>query len=318
MRILNAEPLWYSPRAREILLSLGELVEEPLDRAGLLARIPGFEVLIVRLAHQVDREMLDAGINLRAVVTATTGLDHIDLDYAAQKHIQVLSLRGETEFLRTVSATAEHTWALLLALVRKLPAAFASVCAGEWDRDRFRGHDLEGKRLGLLGLGRIGRKVARFGSAFGMDVLAYDPYAAEWVEGVTRTASLVELLSQSDVFSIHVPLNSETAGMVGAAELALLPPGAVLVNTSRADVVGEAALLNALQAGRLAGAALDFVPDERDSRKRQDSPLLDYALGHDTLVITPHLGGATYESMHKTEFFMAQKLRAWFEANSKT
>lgn len=316
MRILNAEPLEYSSQAREILLSLGELVEEPLDRAALLACISDFDVLIVRLAHQVDREVLDAGKRLKAIVTATTGLDHIDLAYAASKGICVLSLRGEFAFLQTVSATAEHTWALLLSLLRHIPASFESVRQGDWNRDAFRGHELEGRRLGVLGLGRIGQKVARYGLGFGMTVFAYDPYAVQWVDGVTRCASLPELLNLSDVFSIHVPLNKETTGLISQSEIGRLPPGAILVNTSRGEVVDEISLVESLENGALSGAAIDFIPAERDTLKRRSSLLLTYARDHENLLITPHIGGATYESMQKTEIFMAQKLFAWLKAEN--
>jgi len=303
----------YSEEARAVLCSIGELVEEQLDRAGLIARIPDFDVLIVRLGHQIDREILDAGTRLKAIVTATTGLDHIDLKYAEQMGIRVLSLRGETEFLRTVSATAEHTWALLLSLLRRIPSAFSSVRAGQWERDRFRGIELNGKCLGLIGLGRIGQKVACYGLAFGMSVRAYDPYLLEWVDGVVRCVSLPELLSNSNVLSIHVPLNKETTGLVGLPEFKLLPSGSVFLNTSRADIVDETALLKSLENGTLSGAALDFIPDERYVRKRLSSPLLAYVCHHENLLITPHLGGATYESMKKTEIFMAQKLVTWFK-----
>ena len=313
IRILNAEPLMYSEQARAALRSIGELVEEPLERAGLLACISNFDVLIVRLGHQIDREILDAGERLKAIVTATTGLDHIDLAYAEQKGIRVLSLRGETEFLRTVSATAEHTWALLLALLRRIPSAFSSVRAGQWERDRFRGNELDGKCLGLVGLGRIGQKVSRYGLAFGMRVSAYDPYGADWVDNVFRCGSLPELLGNSDVLSIHVPLNQETTGLIGMSEFGLLPLGSILLNTSRAEVVDETALLKSLENDALAGAALDFIPEERDAQKRLASPLLEYACRFDNLLITPHLGGATFESMEKTEIFMARKLISWFK-----
>ncbi len=303
----------YSEQARDILLSIGELVEEPVSRANLLALIPDFDVLIVRLGHQIDREILDAATRLKVIVTATTGLDHIDLAYAEQKEIGVLSLRGETDFLRTVGATAEHTWALLLSLLRNIPASFASVRAGEWNRDAFRGHDLEGRRLGLVGLGRIGQRVARYGLAFGMKVSAYDPYISEWIDHVIRCTSLQELLTRSDILSIHVPLNKETTGLIGKAEMNLLAPNSIIVNTSRADIVDEDALLENLDAGFLAGAALDFIPQERNHEKRLSNPLLAYARSHENLLITPHLGGATYESMHKTEIFMAHKLSGWLK-----
>jgi D-3-phosphoglycerate dehydrogenase len=311
LRILNVEPDGYSTEARSILAEVGPIVDGPLSRPELLAKIADYEVLIVRLAHQFDREVIDAGKRLKVIVSTTTGLDHIDLGYAAQKGVHVLSLRGEIGFLRTVGATAEHTWALLLALLRRIPGSVASVKNGEWNRDRFRGQELEGKRLGIVGLGRIGRKVARYGQAFGMDVSAYDPSGSEWVEGVKRAFTLCELLCHSDVLTIHVPLSNETYGLISRQEVSLLPFGSVLVNTARGEVVDENALLEALQTGHLSGAALDVLCNERDDSLRLANPLLRH-LGEDlNLIITPHIGGATYESMERTEVFMARKLAAF-------
>jgi D-3-phosphoglycerate dehydrogenase len=314
VRILNAEPAGYDDVAREVLGGVGEVVESPLGRHALLAELSKYDVLIVRLGHQIDREMIDAGRRLKAIATATTGLDHIDVDYAERRGIAVLSLRGETEFLQTVSATAEHTWALLLALVRRVPQAADSVLRGEWDRDRFRGHDLDGKTLGIVGLGRVGSKVAGYGLAFGMKVVAFDPFAAQWPRDVARCLSLTELLQRVDVVSLHVPLDGDSSGMIGERELKQLRSGAVVVNTSRAELVEESALVQALEKGELAGAALDFVAHERDSEQRLSSPLISYARSHDNLIITPHVGGATKESMAKTEIFMARKLVSFLSA----
>lgn len=313
IRILNIEPDGYSEEARAILKRLGEVVEKPLTRADLLAILPEYHVLIVRLRQQIDREIIDAGYRLKAIVTATTGLDHVAVHYAAKKGVVVLSLQGETEFLRTVSATAEHTWALLLALLRRIPRASASVQKGEWDRDLFRGQELDGKRLGIVGLGRIGRKVARYGEAFGMDVSAYVPSVTEWVDGVARASTLPDLLGRSDVLTIHVPLTEGTSGLIGRAELSLLPAGSFLVNTSRGEVLDETALLEVLESGQLSGAALDVLCNERDERLRRQSPLIAYAREHDNLLITPHIGGATRESMARAELFMAQKLEKFLE-----
>lgn len=317
IRILNAEPIGYCKEAREILDGLGDVAEAICNRKELIGELSVYDILIVRLAHKIDREVIDAGSRLRIIVSATTGLDHIDLDYARSKGIAVLSLQGETEILETIHATAEHTWALLLALVRHLPQAFLSVRTGEWDRDRFRGNELRGKHLGVVGLGRLGRRVASYGNAFEMGVSAFDPYAKDWMDGVTRVQYLPDLLKNSDVVTLHVPLNDETAGMIGARELALMHPRSVLVNTSRGGVVNEADLVQALKDQTLAGAALDVVSNELDQEKRRSNPLLSYASAHDNLLITPHIGGATYESMSETEMFMARKLARYLNSPGK-
>jgi len=317
LKILNAEPLGYSADASAVLAELGDVVAKEMSRADLLSELGRYDVLIVRLAHQIDREIMDAGKRLRVIVTATTGLDHIDLAHARKHGIAVLSLQGETQFLQEVRATAEHTWALLLALMRQVVPASIAARHGDWDRDRFRGQELFAKRLGVVGLGRLGVRVARYGLAFGMDVAAFDPLAAEWLEGVRREPSLGELLKKSDVVSLHIPLNPETREMIGPTELVLLPKGAVLVNTSRGQVIDEDALIEALAGKHLAGAALDVVSGERDSDTHLESKLLDYAASHDNLLITPHIGGATHESMAKTEIFMANKLAKFINPQDK-
>ena len=150
-RILNAEPDGYSSRARAELQEVADVTEEVLDREALMRALPDYDALIVRLGHRVDAPLLEAGPQLRVVATATTGLDHIDLKAAKERGVEVLSLRGESEFLRGVVATAEHTWALLLALLRRIPLASAAAKQGEWDRDAFRGRELDGKRLAARG-----------------------------------------------------------------------------------------------------------------------------------------------------------------------
>ncbi len=317
LRILNIEPQGYSANARQKLGALGELVEQPMSRAELLAAVADFDVLIVRLNHQIDRRVIDAGQRLQAIVSATTGLDHIDVDYARRRGIQVVSLKGEVAFLQTISATAEHTWALLLCLLRRLVPAAASVMRGEWDRDAFRGRELYGKNLGIVGLGRLGRKVARYGLAFDMHVGAYDPSSKDWLPDVWRAESLKALLAWCDVVSLHVPLNDSTQQMIGADALARLSPTAVLINTSRGQIVDENALVDALRRGSLSGAAVDVIANERVPAMRAASPLLDYAREHDNLIISPHIGGATHESMARTEAFIVAKLKDGLAANGQ-
>jgi len=314
--ILNAEPTNYSPQARQILQQLGELREIPLTQADLPGRLADVDVLIVRLGVVVDRPVMDSAPRLKAIVTATTGQDHIDTQYASARGIALLSLKGETAFLDSIPASAEHTWALLLALMRRVPDAYASVRAGAWTREPFRGHDLYEKRLGLVGVGRIGRKVANYGLAFGMRVSGYDPQARIRMTQINYTSSLPQLLERSDILSIHVPYDETTRHMIGPAQLAALPPGGVLVNTSRGGVVDETALLDSLTTGHLSGAALDVLQHEPRLARGGSSSLIAYAQQHDNLLITPHVAGATVESMAKTEVFMARKLARFLRSSS--
>lgn len=344
-RILNAEAAGYSPEAAAVLADAGEVRLAELDRAALLEAVPWATALIVRLGHRVDDEVLDRARGLQVVATPTTGLDHVELQAARRRGVAVLSLKGESDFLDTVHATAEHTWSILLALARRVPWAHEHAAAGGWERDRFRGRELAGRSLGVLGLGRVGRRVAGYGLAFGMRVAACDPSPARWVDGVARASGAAELAAMSDVLSVHVPLDASTRGLVGADVLAALPRGAVVVNTSRGQVIDEDALIAALESGRLGGAALDVLRGEPSALDASpptaacspravgarvpadatrtaspptnaaphqaacDSPLVALARSRDDLLLTPHVGGATFESMARTEIFMARKLR---------
>lgn len=316
LRILNAEPDGYSDEARYILQLVGEAVEESISQERLASFVKAFDVLIVRLNLRVTREVLQAGIRLKVVVSATTGLDHIDLQAARELGIAVLSLKDEQEFLRTVPATAEHTWALILSLCRHIPWAFSSVLQGEWERDRYRGMDLRGKHLGLIGLGRVGAMVAGYGIAFGMKVGAYDPYCQNWVEGVFRFNTMESLLRWSEILTLHMPLNEETHEIINYKQLHLLPRGALLVNTARGALLDENALVSLLEAGHIGGAAVDVLAGEQLAERRQQSPLLQYAREHINLLITPHLGGATFDSMRQTEIFMVKKLYRFLKSNN--
>lgn len=316
-RILNLEPAGYSTEAKRILESLGDVDEGPFNRSALLDCVGDYDVMIVRLGHQIDSEVLGRADRLSTILSATTGLNHIDVEKASRRGISVLSLRGEREFLNNIYATAEHTWALILALLRHLPAAHTHVTNGGWDRDRFKGTELHDKCLGIIGLGRIGTKVARYGLAFGMRVLVNDPEVTDDFSETVEQFSLEELLREADVVSLHVNYNESTREMIGENELRAMKPGSVLVNTARGEIISEEALLECLAGGHLGAAAVDVLSGENNgwtSSRR----LIEYAKNHSNLLITPHIGGCTQESMEKTEVFMAEKLVAHYHTGRTT
>jgi D-3-phosphoglycerate dehydrogenase len=242
----------------------------------------------------LDRETIRAVSRLKVIATPTTGLDHIDLAAAQSRGIAVLSLRDDKEFLSRITATAELAWGLLLSVVRRLPWAVQAAHSGDWARDRFRGHQLSGKTLGIIGYGRLGRIVAEYGKAFRMRVLATDVSEVVPADYVERMP-LSELLPQADVISIHVHLTDQTRGMLGPPEFAQMKHGAVLINTSRGAIIDESALLSALQSGALLGAGLDVIEGEWRTDLAQH-PLIAYAASHQNLIISPHIGGVTFES----------------------
>ena len=307
LRVLIAEPEDFTPEAVDLLREVAEVDLRAVDRPGLEAAVESYDAIWLRLGHRVDATLVARAKRCRIVACAVTGLDHIDLDACAAHGIEVLSLRGEVEFLREVRATAEHCLALSLALVRRLPRAASSVLQGAWDRDPFRGGELYEKTAGIVGMGRLGGIVAELFAAFGMEVIGYDPKPFD-APHVTRVGSLEALLRRADLVSLHVPLDASTRHLLGKKELAQMKPHAVLVNTSRGAVVDDAALLAALEEGAIGGAALDVV--EGEPHVGNGHPLVAYARDHDNLVLTPHIGGNTHESFVKTETFLAKKVVA--------
>lgn len=232
--ILVAEATGFSRHAAENLRGHGRVVMADLDRRQLLASVPDADVLWVRLRNRIDREVMEAGRNLRAVATPTTGLNHIDLVEAERRNIRVISLQGANDFLRHVYATAEHTVALILALLRHVPGAHDHVMSGIWNRDLFIGRELHGKRAGIIGCGRVGRMVSGYLRALGMRVLVTDVQNFDrGISSDVELVSLTHLLYTSDIVTVHIPLSDRTKGFFGEAEFARMKPGSWFINTSR-------------------------------------------------------------------------------------
>ena len=305
LRILIAEPLDFSPDALRILETAGEVDLRHCSADDFRQGLKEYDVCWFRLGFHVDRTMLDGDLRCRVLATPVTGLDHIDLEACAEHGIQVLSLRGETDLLKNVRATAELTLGLSLALLRNIPAASDSVKRGVWNRDLFRGHELFGRTAGIVGMGRLGTIVAGYFRALGMEVLGYDPRPDFPHEAARRVTTLDELLGVADLVTLHVDYNTATRNLIGSAELSSMKRGAVLVNTSRGGIIDEMALLDALKSRRLAGAALDVLDSEP---LVSDHPLIEYARQNSNLLIVPHIGGNTVESFEKTEVFLANRV----------
>jgi D-3-phosphoglycerate dehydrogenase len=270
----------------ESQLEVVGLAGEP---ARLEAELERAHALLVRSDTTVTEELIAAAPQLCVIGRAGVGVDNIDVEAATKRGVAVLNAPGAN----TVSA-AEHTVALLLSLLRNIPGAAASMREGRWDRKQFAGTELRGKRLGLVGLGRVGVHVANVARAFGMKVVAHDPYLPEASAremGITLL-ELDEVLETADVVSLHAPLTDETRGLMNRERLAKMKPSAVLVNAARGALVQDDALLEALEQGTLAGAALDvFEPEPLES----DSPLRRA----DRLLLTPHLAASTSEAQER-------------------
>jgi len=269
-----------------------------IGRKELLGIIPDFNALLTRSETIVDKELLDRAKNLKLVGRGGVGIDNIDLGTASEKGIIIMN----TPDANTISAV-EHTMALLLGICRAIPEANKSLKNGEWERKKFTGFELYKKTIGIIGLGRIGSRIAKRCKSFEMNVLAYDPYIPEetaWKAGVVLVDDLKEMLSQCDILSIHAPLTSETKGMIGKEEISRLKDNAVIVNCARGGLVDENALLEALETGKLYGAALDVFKDEPP----KDSKLVK----HSRTIVTPHLGANTVESQKKVSIQLAEQV----------
>ena len=313
--ILISEATGFSERAAEHLRNRARLMLRDVDRPALLTAVRDADVLWARLRHKIDREVMAAAPNLRAIATPTTGLNHIDLAEAEKLGIRVISLQGETDFLQNVYATAEHTIALILNVLRHVPAAHEHAINGRWNRDLFVGNELHGKRAGIIGYGRLGRMVAKYLQAFGMRVSVTDIKSVDRVEHPDiESLSLYQLLRTSDVVTVHVPLSDQTTGFLSKREFACMKPRSCFINTARGELVDESALLDALRKGHLAGAALDVLADEYSSSLAENS-LIRYAQQNQNLLITPHIGGCTTESREKTEHFLATRVVEFISGN---
>ncbi len=300
-RVLAAEPLGKEGLA---LLRQNAMVDVKLNLSPeeLAATLPGYHALIVRSATKVTEPILAAGCDLIVVGRAGVGVDNIDVE-AATKH-GVIVVNAPTT---NIVAAAEHTVALMYALARKIPQADRSLRARQWQRDKFTGVELVGKQLGLIGLGRVGSEVAQRALGLGMQVNVFDPYVPlERAEQLgVRCASLEEILTTSDFISLHTPLTPETKKMLGAKEFSKMKKGTRLINAARGPLIDENALLDALDSGQLAGAALDVFDSEPPTNPR----LLD----HEAVVLTPHLGASTEESKVRVSIQIAEEVLSALE-----
>jgi D-3-phosphoglycerate dehydrogenase len=298
MRVLVTEKL--SDAGIELLRRDFQVDVRPeLAVDGLAEAIAPYDALVVRSQTQVTADVIAAGENLKVVARAGIGLDNVDVEGATRRGVMVVNAPQSN-----IVSAAEHTIALLLAQARNIPQANADLKGGRWERSAYEGIELQGKTLGVLGLGRVGALVAQRAAAFGMRIIVFDPYVPKERAkemGVELMPTLEALLVQADLITIHLPRTPDTEGLIGERELALVKEGARLVNTSRGGIVDEQALAKALEDGKLEGAALDVF----DTEPTTESPLFAF----DQVVVTPHLGASTTEAQDKAGTSVAEMVR---------
>jgi len=301
-RILVLEGI--TDRGQEILRAEGWTVdmEKAQPPAELARLVPPYHAILIRSGSKMTPEVIEAAKSLRVIGRAGVGIDNVDLDAATRRGVLVMNSPGGN----TVS-TAELAVALMLALARNIAPADAAMKAEKWDRKSFAGVELYGKRLGVVGLGRIGREVAARCRAFGMEVQAYDPFVSPAVaeQAHVKLRTLEELLQSSDYLTLHTTLTEETRHLLGRASLPRVKPGMRIVNAARGELIDDEALLEALDSGRVAGAALDV--------HRQEPPQ-DWRLArHPRVLATPHLGASTREAQERVGTDIAQQVRDYLK-----
>jgi len=287
-RIVIADPLEES--GLSILRAAGAevVVVGAADRPRLPEIVATADALVVRSATKVTRELLAAAPRLKVVGRAGIGVDNVDVPAATERGVLVVNAPNAN-----VMSAVEHAFALMLALARRIPAADASMKRGEWDRKTFKGVELQGKTLGIVGLGKIGRGVAARARAFEMTVIAVDPAldAARARELGVEKVTMDELVGRADVVTFHSPLTAETRNILSAERIGRLRRGALVVNCGRGGVLDEAALLAALESGQVGGAALDVY--------EQEPPTRPELIRHPRVVATPHIGAQTAEAQER-------------------
>ncbi len=273
-----------------------DLTSIPKDE--LMNHVEDLDAIIVRSATKVRKEMIDAAKNLKVIGRAGVGLDNIDVEYAKSKGIKVINTPGATSI-----SVAELTIGLILAVMRKIAYADRETRKGAWPKKKCKGIEMYGKTLGIIGIGRIGREVAKRARAFGMKVIYYDVYrpdeATEKELGV-EYRELDSLISEADVITLHVPLVPETKHLINAERIEKMKDGAIIINAARGGIVDEEALYNALKSGKLYGAALDVYENE----PLKESRLFEL----DNVVLTPHIGAQAKEGQTRAGIEVAQKI----------
>ncbi|HMG32452.1 MAG TPA: phosphoglycerate dehydrogenase [Blastocatellia bacterium] len=285
----------------DILQSAGISVDErpSITESELSDLLSTYEGLIVRSKTKVTSDLIDAAQALRVIGRAGTGVDNIDVKAATRRGIVVMNAAAGN----TVT-TAEHTWAMLMALARQIPQAAASTRSGKWEKSKFLGTELMGKTLGIIGLGRIGATVAARARAFGMEVIAHDPYFTEDAarQSEIEMVPLNEVLRRADFVSLHTPLTEQTRNLIDERSMSLMKDGVRIINCARGGLIDEPALASAVLSGKVAGAALDVFADEPTS---PDNPLLKLQ----NVIATPHLGASTSEAQLGVATLIAEQVR---------
>ena len=302
MKILCITPIKHLDGIFEYLETFGEVDYKPdiNDFDFSFINMGKYDVIFCnpnKQNYKLDKDILE---NFNgAILTASTGLNHIDLDYCSEKGIKVMSHKNDMELLKQLPSTAELSFGLMLSILRNIPSSFEDVKVGGWDYDMHMGHQLKGKIVGIIGYGRLGKMMESYCMSFGMFTNIYDPY-----EGFNDLDSLLE---SSDVISLHVHANDKTRHMINKKVLGKMKNNSYIVNTSRGEIVDECDIIESLKSGKLKGYATDVIEDEYGDR--HNSPILKGVKKGLNILVTPHVGGMTWEGQQKAYKWSISKLK---------
>lgn len=307
-KILIAEPNNFNTEVVDYLRKYAIVDVKSCKDNEVKKALEEYDVFWFRLGYTINHKVLSSNTRCKILATPVTGIDHINKNDCLKYGISIVSLKGEYEFLKDIRATSELTIGLMISIMRKIPNAYESVKTGIWNRDIFRGYELYKKTLGIIGYGRLGKIVAKYANAIGMNIAVYDINKIEKTNefNIAIIENIYKLANISDVVSVHVSYDKNSHELINKSFFNNCKTNSIFINTSRGGVVNEKDLLNALINKNIKGAALDVL--QREESISMDNPLIQYANNNDNLIIVPHIGGNTYESFRKTELFIAQKI----------
>ncbi len=307
MKLLCPDPKIFSTEALKLIKekfssNIKDLTQNNFNKIG-----KNYNIIFTRFTKYIGSEIMSKDTKVRYILTPTTNPeDYIDLNLARKRKIKIFSLKNDGAFLKSVPATAEHTFLLILALSRNLIEATKSTALKKWDPVDFKGQELKGKTLGIVGFGRLGKKVASFAKTFEMNVIFYDKKKLN-NKKFRKISSIYKLVSMSDIITIHASLNNETFHLINKKVLSRFKKNSILINTARGSIIDTNALINSLKKKKIRGVAVDLIEDEFFVYKKKKDPLLNYAKKNSNVLITPHIGGFTEESVKKTDLFILKK-----------
>ena len=308
MKIGIVEPQGFSKKAINYLYSIGEVSKFDISSGDLESFISNKDILFVRLKYFYSEQLLRHAKNLKYICSPTTGLNHIDLEYTKNCDIQVISLHGETAFLNQITATSEHTFGLVISLLRYYKRVFTEKNLTNFNRDLFKGYEINSSKIGIIGLGRIGSHLVNYFNTFGANVNYFDIDDTKEHPAAKKCSSIKSLIELSDIIILSVSYTSKNKNMIGR-ELIDMMKEKYFINTSRGEMVDEDYLLNCIGKRFFAGVAIDVYNNEQGLTNNVEK-IMSLATSDLNFICTPHMGGATVTSMKKTEDFIVRKLKS--------